>query len=670
MRYSDDEGEDDYERSRKKRSSHHDRKDRRRARSRSPRTRYKDSSDDDFDRIAKDKKRSHRDKDVDRVHERRDRKRDRSASPLSSASSSSSALDRDDGSADVRRRRKESDRKSRRKDEKRKKKSGHKKGKRERDKKKKKRKRHEKSSSRKHKRSRSSSGSDSGDNAGSQSNDENKISEELARNYDLAEALYQLLTEHSTTMATDTLPLLLIQLGSGKSFDLRQMTDVGAARGLQWVLSTLQPFGVTQEDHVWKWVVPGGSTGNSNRDERILLRIVRALLNDIGLTMDEVNNVHENKGEQSIEVHANVARDPTKEPIIEGPKEDSEVSSIKDQTLRMLEGFQYKGNVSEGAPTPSTLPGELGGLCKMILEGESIALDGLPDVKLREALEDLLVKCGLDQFEMDDSDDEGADDDYDKKEDQNTTIGYGIPESPEEQERAKAKIQAVMDACQQAASASDSRTKRPVKGPMPMPAAYQPPIGNEEDESSDEEGPAPVGVAKRKGPSVPKELLKQQAEMRARQLKGAITGNEELMSTTGAAGQREEWMLVPGKFDFLSSIKAGNPMKSRTFKAQSKAGQQDASGSGRAMDPSVKAEMDAIMQAHSDARGPTLVEQHRMKKEQERQERASAGGGKKGDWKWSRDKDLDSGRRVDKNALNMILGGATDDLKKKFQGGF
>jgi hypothetical protein len=42
----------------------------------------------------------------------------------------------------------------------------------------------------------------------------------------------------------------------------------------------------------------------------------------------------------------------------------------------------------------------------------------------------------------------------------------------------------------------------------------------------------------------------------------------------------------------------------------------------------------------------------------------------KNEWKWSRDDDLDAGRRVDKDHLGMILGGAADNLKTKFKGGF
>jgi hypothetical protein len=107
-------------------------------------------------------------------------------------------------------------------------------------------------------------------------------------------------------------------------------------------------------------------------------------------------------------------------------------------------------------------------------------------------------------------------------------------------------------------------------------------------------------------------------------------------------------------------------MKSRNFNAKSKLAGGESMR--EAMDPKVKAEMDAIMAAHQEARGPTLVEQHRLKREQERN--ANAGGSQGGEWNWNRDKDLDSGRRVDKNALAMVLGGASKDLKTKFQGGF
>ena len=112
--------------------------------------------------------------------------------------------------------------------------------------------------------------------------------EEKARNYRLAEALHELLTEHSTVdMSVNTLPLLLIKLAGGTSLDLRHMPNRSAAEGLNNILKTLESFGMEQEDtQVWKWNVPGG--GGGAKDERILLRIVRTLLNDIGFTMDAV----------------------------------------------------------------------------------------------------------------------------------------------------------------------------------------------------------------------------------------------------------------------------------------------------------------------------------------------------------------------------------------------
>ena len=85
--------------------------------------------------------------------------------------------------------------------------------------------------------------------------------------------------------------------------------------------------------------------------------------------------------------------------------------------------------------------------------------------------------------------------------------------------------------------------------------------------------------------------------------------------------------------------------------------------------PAVQAEMNAIMQAHESARGPSLIDLHQSKISQEKELAANNRKGKK-EWKWSRNKDLDAGRRVDKDALGMILGGAADELKSKFSGGF
>jgi hypothetical protein len=90
------------------------------------------------------------------------------------------------------------------------------------------------------------------------------------------------------------------------------------------------------------------------------------------------------------------------------------------------------------------------------------------------------------------------------------------------------------------------------------------------------------------------------------------------------------------------------------------------------LDPAVQAEIDQIMKAHEQSRGPSLMEMHQQKKA--KQEAAAAasrsGSQKKRAWNWNRDRDLDSGRGVDKNALSRIYGEASSDLMDKFQGGF
>ena len=87
------------------------------------------------------------------------------------------------------------------------------------------------------------------------------------------------------------------------------------------------------------------------------------------------------------------------------------------------------------------------------------------------------------------------------------------------------------------------------------------------------------------------------------------------------------------------------------------------------LDPKLQKEVDAIINMQKEARGVSLVEMHRQKKVEEKKGRVVGEGGK-GDWSWSRDKDLDAGRRVDKNHLHMVMGGATTDLKNKFQGSY
>ena len=153
----------------------------------------------------------------------------------------------------------------------------------------------------------------------------------------------------------------------------------------------------------------------------------------------------------------------------------------------------------------------------------------------------------------------------------------------------------------------------------------------------DDEGPAPVGL-ERAPASLPKVAQVQHKE-----------------------DGRDEWMLHPGEHDFLQGMDLG---KTRTFLNKKARGEITPL---EIMDPQIQAQVEAIYAAHNEARGPSLMDQHRVKVTEERA--AKAADGKEG-FGWNRDKDLDAGRRVDKEALKMILGGASNELKDKFQGGY
>jgi hypothetical protein len=454
------------------------------------------------------------------------------------------------------------------------------------------------------------------------------------RNFALTEALCNLFDTHPA-LAAD-LPIMLIRIAGGTTFDLTQMTDVGAAHGLSKVFACLEPFGVEQDEKgAWVWK---GPLGGSN--ELVLIKVVRTMLDQIGITIDAVDRFEERQDDEK------VAAAKTKSQSLQRLAAELESNKVQSQTMDLLKQFAN-----------GQLPKELAEICKLIMEGESIDLDNLPDERLRDCLESLFIECGLEKSEMenDESDNE--------QEEDSPSMGYGLPENSAD--AARAKMSSVLQVCEAKPPASKSGNaagRRPMKGPMPTPEAYANDEQEEDDESEDDEGPLPLG-ARVKGPALPTELIKAKAEQRTRELAG-VKGGIAAEDIPPEGEGREEWMLVPGKFDLLSAIKSGNPTRSRNFESKSK---QDSGPNESEMpvDPKIRAEMDSIMQAHSDARGPSLVDQHRQDKAQKDQE-----SGADKNWKWSRDKDLDSGRRVDKNALNMVFGGASDNLKKKFQGGF
>jgi hypothetical protein len=171
--------------------------------------------------------------------------------------------------------------------------------------------------------------------------------------------------------------------------------------------------------------------------------------------------------------------------------------------------------------------------------------------------------------------------------------------------------------------------------------------------------------------------VKAQADRRALELACAKAGVEAppVAPSTEEGHHREEWMLVPGKFDFLGSLQSGPSSRARAFENKRGGGGGRAGAPDAPLDPAVRAEIEQIMQAHEEARGPSLMEIHQEKKKAEREAAnaaaaAAQGGSKKAGWKWNRDRDLGSDRGVDRDALNRVYGEASSDLKNKFQGGF
>ena len=221
--------------------------------------------------------------------------------------------------------------------------------------------------------------------------------------------------------------------------------------------------------------------------------------------------------------------------------------------------------------------------------------------------------------------------------------------------------------------------KTRVKGPLPLHMASE--YANDErndsakasgnnrmdddDDDDDDHGPAPLGSIRRKEVAVSDDIVEAMAEQRKQQLDDLDPTKVKVTEP----GQREEWMTSPGEHDLLQGIKAGNGLKGRTFENKKRRGAQNTQSlAPKPIHAAVKAQVDAIMDIHKQARGPSLMEQHRLKQAEEKAAKQKAGG-KGNNFKWSRDKDLDSGRRVDKNHLQMLMGGAGSGLQDKFQGG-
>jgi hypothetical protein len=204
-------------------------------------------------------------------------------------------------------------------------------------------------------------------------------------------------------------------------------------------------------------------------------------------------------------------------------------------------------------------------------------------------------------------------------------------------------------------STMENRSKEAVASVECAPLAWAASHNKSQPESSsdeEEDGPAPIGTMA---------AVKASKRMRQEPLATSIAGIRE------TEGGREEWMTTPGEHDLLKGI-LSKSMRSRTFKNEKNRGISGPSPActNQPINPELLAEVNAIRQAYAESRGPSLLDVHRQQQEELKKQQQ---GQKAHEWKWSRDKNLDDGRRVDKNALHLVLGGAKTELKSKFQGG-
>mmetsp|Transcript_4050 Transcript_4050/g.8736 ORF Transcript_4050/g.8736 Transcript_4050/m.8736 type:complete len:654 (-) Transcript_4050:249-2210(-) len=635
------------------------------------------------------RKRSYRDDDDsdrrerDRDRDRRKRRKHQDSNDdcdASSSSSSSSSCHR------TSRKRK----KGRRREEKRGKKDG---------------KRDRKKRSKKHKRSKHSSKSRSRSRSSSRSSSRRRRSnsphamrqgdddDPLRRNHELASALQTLLSTHPK-LSTE-LPIILIRMAGGTTFNLSSMPDTAAARGLEQVFTSLGRYGVKLDGTgSWMWDDGTGGAGASARRpgaELFLLKLVRSLLDGIGITAEAASSYEERRRrereavaeDQNKMLHRSeeaergdryqAAMVAAEAKSVAEERDDGSADRAKAATRSLLERYAQKAGDAE----TSSLPSELGGIVNLILEGESIVLDGLPDEDLRGDLERLFTTLGLVKAEIEeDSGDEDEDDD------DGPVMGFSLPD--DSGALARASVLAVLDECRDSlreekgsGGAEKKRVIGPAMGPPPGFSASQAlqeyaalPAADDSDDE-DDEGPAPIGsdMAKKRqriGQSISADAVRVMAEHRRMELADVAAGGTGVPSAS-VAGGREEWMLTPGKHDFLKGIKSADPCKSRKFKNEKVRGggpNAVASEAGPQLSAQQQAEMEAIRRRVEEARGPTLIEQHKQKKAEETE--AAKKSGRDKDFKWNRDRDLDAGRRVDKDHLHMVLGGAKEGLKDKF----
>jgi Protein of unknown function (DUF3752). len=508
----------------------------------------------------------------------------------------------------------------------------------------------------------------------------------------LVDQLHQLFSQYPD-LATE-LPYYLIRMASGSSINLSRVseTDQELVRMLETLFQTMNctygDHGNEYQSREWSFDARHGNLTDDNDKALSLVRWVRDELDMFGITMDKIGEY-----ELSMQVHVprtsmtKGANETEPTPIMTSASTSSMENEIACLTQMVLEEFSPPPPTSLSSSSsslqPNTLAKELYDILNMIVQHEIVSLDGISDEKLKKSLEQLFLAIGLCREEMEDDSDDDDDQERDKEK---VAYGYVMPESQEED--GPLSVQRNLDAAINACKALHQRWMQchyQEQQPPPQPnrpaesgkrilgPCRPPPLqsldatsfssnqheqstgeNNDEDDEEDDFGPDPFASVKNKRTVSSMSKVRQQE-----------ASNPGTMSTL-QNNKREEWMMQPGEHDFLKGV-LSKGIKSRTFRNEKSKDMRSDTIADAPLDPKIQKQVDDIRKLHEQSRGPSLMEQHRERMEQQKREKQNQ---QQGGWSWNREKDLDAGRRVDKSHLHMVMGGASSELKNKFQGSY
>lgn len=473
------------------------------------------------------------------------------------------------------------------------------------------------------------------------------------------------------------LPYLLIKLGNQECLDLSQMSppDLGASLG-----NVFGSLGCVKDDkRGWEWKgatdifdellhfdVSISSKSGEKRSrslkldrELVLIKMVERILNATGITMEAINAMSDQqiRSRESVE---SIRKSP-------GSNEDTletvQTREIETLTSMLLGSFERKEG-DKISLSEVSLAKELFDLARMVIdEDESICLEGIEDENLKVALDKLFSATGLVKgvIDIEDDNESNEGEDIRNTEDSEPMLGYSLPEDKDTEEyvSAHSKLEALMKICRaHQQELVRLRSGKRMLGPS-IPSSHdderkQPSCTYHSDDpsaedSGEDDGPLPVGDQRARKSNARRITVK------------PATAITDTAKTNG----REEWMTTPGEHDFLKGVISSSGLKSRKFKNE-KTGDK-VPGNKASMNPHIQKQIDNAVQAHDESRGISLMDQHRATIAKKKAESIN---GVRAKWKWNRENDLDHGRRVDKQYLNMVMGGAGKELKNKFEGGY